>query len=213
MGQKANPIGLRLGINRSWSSLWFAKTGPEFAKRLCADFKVRRFLMENFQRAAIASVHIERVDDSIRVKIRAARAGVLIGKKGSDIEKLKQSLLKILGPVTLALDIEDIRRPDLDPKLVASNIARQLEKRVSPRRAMKKAVSSVMKSGALGVKVICAGRLSGAEIARREWYLEGSVPLHTLRAFINYGTDVAKTPHGSCGVKVIICTSERVATD
>lgn len=210
MGQKSNPIGLRLGINRSWSSVWFAKKGPQFAKRLYEDARIRKFLEDHYQKAGISSVHIERVDEAIRVRIRCARVGALIGKKGVDIEKLKEALLKFLGPITLSLDVEEVRKPDLDPQLVASNIARQFEKRVSTRRAMKKAVTSVMKSGALGVKVICSGRLAGAEIARREWYLEGSVPLHTLRAHVGYGADVAKTSYGTCGVKVMICTAERV---
>jgi len=206
MGQKVNPIGLRIGINRSWQSLWFANRKQDFAQKLFEDFKVRTYLLTEFKKASVSEVLIERLDNRIRVKIRCARPGVLIGKKGSDVDKLKQSITKMVGNSEVSLDIEDLRKVDLDPRLVAASIATQFEKRISPRRAMKKAVNSVMKAGATGVKIICSGRLGGVEIARREWYLEGVVPLHTLRASLDYGFAVARTPHGACGVKVIICT-------
>jgi len=211
MGQKVNPIGLRVGINRSWQSLWFATKKQDFSDQILQDFKIRTYLLKEYKKAAVSEVLIERLSSRIRIKIRCARPGVLIGKKGSDIEKLKQAVSKIAGNSDISLDMEDVRKADLDARLVAANVASQFEKRISPRRAMKKAVSAVMKAGAIGVKIICSGRLGGVEIARREWYMEGVVPLHTLRASIDYGFAVAYTTHGTCGIKVIICTGTGAA--
>jgi small subunit ribosomal protein S3 len=210
MGHKVNPTGLRLGINRTWDSRWFARN--DYAKLLHEDLKLRSFLREKLSGAGVSKVIVERPAKKPRVTIHAARPGVVIGKKGSDIEKLRGELGKMTGS-DVALNIVEIRKPEIDAKLVAENIAQQLERRVAFRRAMKRAVQSAMRLGAQGIRINCAGRLGGAEIARVEWYREGRVPLHTLRADIDFGTATAKTTYGTCGVKVWVFKGEIMAHD
>jgi small subunit ribosomal protein S3 len=210
MGQKVNPIGLRVGINRTWDSRWFAD--QRYGDLLHEDLKLRKYLEERLQQAGISKIVIERPAKRARITIHSARPGVIIGKKGADIEKLRQDLQRISGN-EVALNIVEIRKPELDAKLVAENIANQLERRVAFRRAMKRAVQSAMRLGAEGIRINCAGRLGGAEIARTEWYREGRVPLHTLRADIDYGEATAKTTYGTCGVKVWIFKGEIMAHD
>ena len=210
MGQKVNPVGLRLGINRTWDSRWFA--GRDYAKLLHADVKLREALKERLKGAGVAKVVIERPAKKPRVTIHAARPGVVIGKKGADIEVLRKDMAKLAG-AEVALNILEIRKPELDATLVADSIAQQLERRVAFRRAMKRAVQSAMRLGAGGIRINCSGRLGGAEIARMEWYREGRVPLHTLRADIDYGVATAKTTYGTCGVKVWIFKGEIMAHD
>ncbi len=210
MGHKVNPIGLRLGINRTWDSRWFA--GSDYAKLLHADVKLREALKERLKGAGVAKVVIERPAKKPRVTIHAARPGVVIGKKGADIEVLRKDMAKLAG-AEVALNILEIRKPELDATLVADSIAQQLERRVAFRRAMKRAVQSAMRLGAGGIRINCSGRLGGAEIARMEWYREGRVPLHTLRADIDYGVATAKTTYGTCGVKVWIFKGEIMAHD
>ncbi len=205
MGQKVNPIGLRLGIIRSWDSRWFAK--KEYANLVQEDSKIRKFLKEKLYHAGVSRIEIARAADRARIRIHTARPGIVIGKKGSEIEALKRQLEQMVKREIL-IDIQEVRKPEMDATLVAENIALQLTRRVAFRRAMKKAVSSALKFGAKGVRVACAGRLGGAEMARREWYREGRVPLHTLRADIDYGTAVAKTTYGVIGVKVWIFKGE-----
>lgn len=212
MGQKVNPIGMRLGINRTWDSRWFANK-ENYGKLLHEDFKIRDFLMERVGKAAsIAKVVIERPAKIARVTLFSARPGVIIGKKGADIEKLKSELSKMTD-AEVALNIVEVRKPDLDARLVAAGIADQLERRIAFRRAMKRAVQSAMRAGALGIRINCGGRLGGAEIARMEWYREGRVPLHTLRADVDYGTSTAFTTMGTCGVKVWIYRGEILEHD
>jgi small subunit ribosomal protein S3 len=210
MGHKVNPTGLRLGINRTWDSRWFAR--DDYAKLLHEDLKLRDFLHDKLSGAGVSKVVVERPAKKPRVTIHAARPGVVIGKKGSDIERLRQELGKMTGS-EVALNIVEIRKPEIDAKLVAENIAQQLERRVAFRRAMKRAVQSAMRLGAQGIRINCAGRLGGAEIARVEWYREGRVPLHTLRADIDFGTATAKTTYGTCGVKVWVFKGEIMAHD
>ncbi|MBY0329289.1 MAG: 30S ribosomal protein S3 [Acetobacteraceae bacterium] len=210
MGQKVNPIGLRLGINRTWDSRWFA--GADYARLLHADLKLREKLRERLKGAGVSHVIIERPAKKPRVTIHAARPGVVIGKKGADIEKLRADMTKLAG-AEVSLNIVEIRKPELDSTLVAESIAQQLERRVAFRRAMKRAVQSAMRLGAGGIRINCSGRLGGAEIARMEWYREGRVPLHTLRADIDYGTATAKTTYGTCGVKVWIFKGEILTHD
>jgi small subunit ribosomal protein S3 len=210
MGQKVNPIGLRLGINRTWDSRWFADTG--YAKLLHEDLKLRGYLQERLAQAGVARVVIERPAKKARITIHTARPGVVIGKKGADIEKLRSDLAKMTKS-EVHLNIIEIRKPEIDAKLVAENIAQQLERRVAFRRAMKRAVQSAMRLGAQGIRINCSGRLGGAEIARIEWYREGRVPLHTLRADIDFGTATAKTTYGTCGVKVWVFKGEIMAHD
>lgn len=205
MGQKVHPIGLRLGIIRSWDSKWFAK--KEYANLVYEDAAIRKFLKEKLYHAGISRIEIARAADRARIRIHTARPGIVIGKKGSEIEALKSQLEQIVKREVM-IDIQEVRKPEMDATLVAENIALQLTRRVAFRRAMKKAVSSSLKFGAKGVRVACAGRLGGAEMARREWYREGRVPLHTLRADIDYGTAVAKTTYGVIGVKVWIFKGE-----
>lgn len=205
MGQKVHPIGLRLGIIRSWDSKWFAK--KEYANLVYEDAEIRKFLKEKLYHAGISRIEIARAADRARIRIHTARPGIVIGKKGSEIEALKRQLEQIVKREVM-IDIQEVRKPEMDATLVAENIALQLTRRVAFRRAMKKAVSSSLKFGAKGVRVACAGRLGGAEMARREWYREGRVPLHTLRADIDYGTAVAKTTYGVIGVKVWIFKGE-----
>ena len=210
MGQKINPIGLRLGINRTWDSRWFAKR--DYAPLLHDDLKLRRYLFHRAHAAGVSRVVIERPAKRARITIHCARPGVVIGKKGADIEKIRQELSKLAGG-EVNLNIVEIRKPEIDAKLIAENISSQLERRVAFRRAMKRAVQSAMRLGAQGIRINCSGRLGGAEIARLEWYREGRVPLHTLRADIDYGTATAKTTYGTCGVKVWVFKGEILAHD
>ena len=210
MGQKTNPIGFRLGIIKSWESRWFSE--KDYSKLLQEDINIRKFLMNKLSTAGISKVVIERPAKLAKITIHTSRPGVIIGKKGSDIEKLK----KDIGNITegdVSINIVEIKKPELDSQLVADNIAQQLERRVAFRRAMKRAVQSAMRLGALGIRVNCSGRLGGAEIARTEWYREGRVPLHTLRADIDYGVSRANTTYGICGVKVWIFKGEKFDKD
>lgn len=206
MGQKVRPIGLRLGINRTWDSRWFADR--DYAKQLHEDLKIRQYVLKNFSQAAISHVVIERPAKKLVISIQSARPGVLIGKKGADIDKLRQDIAAMCGGVEVSMNIMEIRKPELDAILVAAGIAQQIEKRVSYRRAMKRAIQSTMRLGAQGIRVICSGRLGGAEIARSEEYREGRVPLHTLRADIDYGEAAAYTTYGKCGVRVWVYKGE-----
>jgi small subunit ribosomal protein S3 len=210
MGQKVNPIGLRVGINRTWDSRWFADR--DYAKLLHQDLRLRKYLQARLQAAGVSRVVIERPAKKARVTIHTARPGVVIGKKGADIEKLRSELSKMAGS-EVNLNIVEIRKPELDARLIAENIASQLERRVAFRRAMKRAVQSAMRLGAQGIRINCSGRLGGAEIARIEWYREGRVPLHTLRAEIDYGVGTAMTTYGTCGVKVWVFKGEVLAHD
>ena len=210
MGQKVNPIGLRLGINRTWDSRWYAD--GDYGELLHQDLELRSYLFKRLSQAGVSKVVIERPAKKARITIHTARPGVVIGKKGADIELLRQDVSKMTkGEV--ALNIIEIRKPEIDAKLVADNIAQQLVRRVAFRRAMKRAVQSAMRLGAEGIRINCAGRLGGAEIARTEWYREGRVPLHTLRADVDYGTSTAQTTYGACGVKVWIFKGEILAHD
>ena len=211
MGQKVNPTGLRLGINRTWDSRWYANTG-EYARLLHEDLKIRKFVEAELKAAGISKVVIERPHKKCRVTIHAARPGLIIGKKGADIEKLRRKISTMTGVETF-LNIVEVRKPETDATLVAQSIAQQLERRIAFRRAMKRSVQSAMRLGAEGIKITCGGRLGGAEIARTEWYREGRVPLHTLRADIDYGTAEAKTAYGICGVKVWIFKGEILEHD
>jgi small subunit ribosomal protein S3 len=211
MGQKINPIGLRLGINRTWDSRWFADNA-EYGQLLHEDMKIRAFIEKEMKQAAVSKVVIERPHRKCRITIHAARPGLIIGKKGADIEKLRKKLSQMTGVETF-LNIVEVRKPEIDATLVAQSIAQQLERRVAFRRAMKRAVQSAMRLGAEGIRINCAGRLGGAEIARTEWYREGRVPLHTLRADIDYGTAQAETAFGICGVKVWIFKGEILEHD
>lgn len=206
MGQKVHPNGMRLGIIKKWNSVWFANT-KDFADHLDSDYKVRHFLMKTLEKASISRIIIERPAKSIRVTIYTARPGIVIGKKGEDVEKLRISIAKITG-VPVQINISEVRKPELDAKLVSDSITSQLERRVMFRRAMKRSVQNAMRQGAKGIKVEVSGRLGGAEIARREWYREGRVPLHTLRANIDYSISEAHTTYGVIGVKVWIFKGE-----
>ena len=211
MGQKVNPIGFRLGINRTWDSRWFANKNI-YADLLHEDLELRRFLENRLRQAGISKVVIERPAKHARVTIHTARPGVVIGKKGADIEILRKELAKRTGS-DVNLNIVEIRKPEIDAQLIAENIAQQLERRIAFRRAMKRSVQSAIRLGAKGIRINCAGRLGGSEIARTEWYREGQVPLHTLRADIDYGTAIAKTTYGICGVKVWVYRGEILAHD
>jgi small subunit ribosomal protein S3 len=206
MGQKVNPIGLRLGINRTWDSRWYADKG-EYGKLLHEDIKIRDHVLNMRSQAGISRVVIERPHKKCRITVHTARPGILIGKKGSDIEKLRQKLSSMTDS-EVQLNIVEVRKPEIDATLVAEGIAQQLERRVAFRRAMKRAVQSAMRLGALGIRINCAGRLGGAEIARMEWYREGQVPLHTLRADIDYGTALGRTAYGIIGIKVWVFKGE-----
>jgi small subunit ribosomal protein S3 len=209
MGQKVNPLGIRLGITRDWMSKWYAGK-KQFPQHVHTDFRVREFLKERLKDASVSRIQIERAAKKVNITIQTARPGIVIGKKGEDIEKLRQEVAKLLGMTVLdvRLNIAEIRKPELDSQLVADSIAQQIEKRVMFRRAMKRAVMSTMRSGALGVKVRVSGRLNGSEIARTEWYREGRIPLHTFRADIDYGLSEAQTTYGVIGVKVWIFKGE-----
>lgn len=211
MGQKINPVGLRLGINRTWNSRWYANTG-EYGRLLHEDLAIRRYLMEKLKQAGVSKIVIERPHKKCRVTIYSARPGLIIGKKGADIERLR-SELAAMTKSDASLNIVEIRKPEVDAALVAQSIAQQLERRVAFRRAMKRAVQSAMRLGAEGIRINCSGRLGGAEIARMEWYREGRVPLHTLRADVDYATAEAKTAYGICGVKVWIFKGEILEHD
>ncbi len=210
MGQKVNPIGLRLGIVKTWESRWYS--GKKYSDYILEDFKIRKFLKKKIYHAGISKIEIERSAKRIRLRIFTARPGIVIGKKGSEIEKLKKEIEKQVSREVL-IDIQEVRKPELDAQLVAENVALQIERRVAFRRAMKRGVSSAMRFGAKGVKIICSGRLGGAEMARREWYREGRVPLHTLRADIDYGFIEAKTTYGIIGVKVFVFNGEILKKD
>jgi len=211
MGQKINPIGLRLGVNRTWDSRWYSSKG-EYGKMLHEDMKIREVLMEGLKQAAISKIIIERPHKKCRVNIHSARPGVVIGKKGADIDKLRKQVSK-LTKSEVAINIVEVRKPEVDATLVADSIAQQLERRVAFRRAMKRAIQSATRLGAEGIKIICSGRLGGAEIARAEAYREGRVPLHTLRADIDYGVATAHTAYGTCGIKVWIFKGEILEHD
>jgi small subunit ribosomal protein S3 len=211
MGQKINPIGLRLGINRTWDSRWYANK-REFGKLLHEDVAIRAYLTKELKQAGVSKVLIERPHKKCRVTIYSARPGVVIGKKGADIEKLRKKVADMTGS-EVHLNIVEVRKPEVDATLVADNIAQQLERRVAFRRAMKRAVQSAQRLGAEGIKITCSGRLGGAEIARVEWYREGRVPLHTLRAEIDYGVATAHTAYGTNGVKVWIFKGEIMEHD
>lgn len=201
MGQKTYPVGNRLGITRTWDSRWFSRKG--FAQSLVEDIRVRDAIKSRLYHAGISRVEIERYSQKMRIAVRTARPGIVIGKKGAEAERLRKEMEEFTGK-EVSIDIKEVRKPEIDAQLVSENIAMQLEKRIAFRRAMKKAVASSMRFGALGVKVMCSGRLAGTEIARTEWYREGRVPLHTFRADIDYGFSEAKTTYGKIGVKVWI---------
>jgi small subunit ribosomal protein S3 len=204
MGQKVNPIGYRLAVNRDWRSRWYAspKDLPEF---LHSDLKIRKYVKDKLRLAAVSKIVIERAWNSIRVTIYTARPGIVIGRKGSEIEKMTDEISRMSGGKQIKIDIQEIKTPELDAQLVAENVALQIERRISFRRAMKKSIQTTMDFGAEGIKIRCAGRLGGAEISRAEWYREGKIPLHTLRQPIDYGFAEARTVYGKIGVKVWLC--------
>jgi len=205
LGQKVHPISFRLGINRNWDSRWFA--GKEYSSFVLEDYKIRKFLKKRLFQAGVARIEIERAAGRVRIRMHTARPGIVIGKKGAEIEKLKKALEKKIKREVI-IDIQEVRKAEVEAQLVAENVALQLVRRVAFRRAMKKSVSTALRFGALGIKIACSGRLGGAEMARREWYLEGRVPLHTIRADIDYGFAEAFTKYGVIGVKVIIFKGE-----
>ena len=211
MGHKVNPIGLRLGINRTWDSRWYAKKG-EYGQLLHEDLKIREFLEEKLKAAGVSKIVIERPHKKCRVTIHSARPGVVIGKKGADIDKIRKTVAKLTDS-EVVINIVEVRKPEIDATLVADSIAQQLERRVAFRRAMKRAVQSAMRLGAEGIRINCGGRLGGAEIARTEWYREGRVPLHTLRANVDYAEAQAHTAYGVCGIKVWIFKGEILGHD
>ena len=205
MGQKVHPIGFRLGITRTWESRWYADR--DYAEKLHADLKLRNFLKKRLYHAGVSKIELERAANKVKINIFAARPGIIIGKKGAEVEVLKKDLAKITSDECF-INIQEVRKPEVDAQLVAENIVLQLERRVAFRRAMKRSVSMALKFGAKGIKINCAGRLGGAEMSRTEWYREGRVPLHTLRADIDYGFAEAKTTYGIIGVKVLIFKGE-----
>ena len=210
MGQKVNPIGLRLGIVKTWDSRWFG--GKNYAEYILEDYKLRKFIKDKLYHAGVSRIEIERSSKRVRLRIYTARPGIVIGKKGAEISQLKKDIEKITDR-EISIDIQEVRKPEIDAQLVAENVALQITRRVAFRRAMKRGVSSAMRFGALGVKIICSGRLGGAEMARTEWYHEGRVPLHTLRADIDYGFIDAHTTYGVIGVKVFIFKGEILKKD
>ena len=210
MGQKVNPLGLRLGINTTWDSKWYSDTKYSFF--LENDLKIRKHVEENLKKAGLSKVIIERSLKRINISIHASRPGIIIGKKGADIEILKKELIKLTGS-EINLNIIETKKPELDAKVVADNIAMQIENRAATKRVMKRAVQSALRLGAQGIRVCVAGRIGGAEIARVEWFKEGRVPLHTLRANIDYATSVAKTTYGTCGVKVWLYKGEKISKE
>ncbi|MCP4371686.1 MAG: 30S ribosomal protein S3 [Deltaproteobacteria bacterium] len=205
MGQKVNPIGLRLGIIKTWESRWYA--GKNYADYILEDYRIRKFVKNKLHHAGISKVEIERSSKHIRLRVFTSRPGIVIGKKGAEISQLKKEIEKKVSHEVM-IDIQEVRKPEIDAQLVAENVALQIERRVAFRRAMKRGVSSAMRFGAMGVKIICSGRLGGAEMARTEWYKEGRIPLHTLRADIDYGFIEARTTYGIIGVKVFIFKGE-----
>lgn len=205
MGQKVNPIGFRLGVNRNWDSRWFAR--KEYSSFVLEDYNIRKFLKKRLFQAGVARIEIERAANKVRIRMYTARPGIVIGKKGVEIEKLKRDLEKMINR-EIIIDIQEVRKAEVEAQLVAENVALQLVRRIAFRRAMKKSVTAALRFGAQGIKIACSGRLGGAEMARREWYLEGRVPLHTLRADIDYGFAEARTTYGIIGVKVIIFKGE-----
>ncbi len=211
MGQKVNPIGLRLGIVKTWESRWYA--GKSYANYIFEDYNIRKFLKKKLYHAGISKIEIERSSKRIRLRIFTARPGIVIGKKGAEIALLKKELEQKMISQEVMIDIQEVRKPEIDAQLVAENVALQIERRVAFRRAMKRGVTSAMRFGAMGVKIICSGRLGGAEMARTEWYREGRVPLHTLRADIDYGFIEARTTYGIIGVKVFIFKGEILKKD
>jgi small subunit ribosomal protein S3 len=205
LGQKVHPVSFRLGINKTWDSRWFA--GKEYSSYVFEDFQIRKFLKAKVSQAGVSKIEIERAADKIRIRMHVARPGIVIGKKGSEIEKLKTELENKIRREVI-IDIQEVRKAEVEAQLVAENVSMQLVRRMAFRRVMKKAVSSAMRLGAQGIKISCSGRLGGAEMARREWYREGRVPLHTIRADIDYGFAEAFTTYGVIGVKVIIFKGE-----
>lgn len=210
MGQKVNPIGLRLGIVKTWESRWYAD--KKYSEYILEDYKIRKFVKNKLNHAGISKIEIERSAKRVRLRIFTARPGIVIGKKGSEIELLKKELEKQVSQEVL-IDIQEVRKPEIDAQLIAENVALQIVRRVAFRRAMKRGVSSAMRFGAQGIKIICAGRLGGAEMARTEWYREGRVPLHTLRADVDYGFTEANTTYGIIGVKVFVFHGEILKMD
>src|SRR5271154_840648 len=210
MGQKVNPIGFRLALNKDWRSRWYASS-KEFPDFLHADLKIRRFVKQKLAMAAVAKIVIERAWNSIRVTIFTARPGIVIGRKGTEIEKMTEEISKMASGKQVKIDIQEIKTPELDAQLVAENVALQIERRISFRRAMKKAIQQTMEFGAQGIKLRCAGRLGGAEISRAEWYREGKIPLHTLRQAIDYGFAEPNPVYGKTGVKCWLCKPEGAA--
>jgi small subunit ribosomal protein S3 len=210
LGQKVNPIGLRLGIVKTWDSRWFG--GKNYAEYILEDYKLRKFIKDKLYHAGVSRIEIERSSKRVRLRIYTARPGIVIGKKGAEISQIKKDIEKITDR-EISIDIQEVRKPEIDAQLVAENVALQIVRRVAFRRAMKRGVSSAMRFGALGVKIICSGRLGGAEMARTEWYHEGRVPLHTLRADIDYGFIDARTTYGVIGVKVFIFKGEILKKD
>ncbi len=210
MGQKVNPIGLRLGIIKTWESRWYA--GKNYADYILEDYKIRKFIKNKLKHAGISKIEIERSSKHIRLRVFTSRPGIVIGKKGAEISQLKKEIENKVSHEVM-IDIQEVRKPEIDAQLVAENVALQIERRVAFRRAMKRGVSSAMRFGAKGIKIICAGRLGGAEMARTEWYKEGRIPLHTLRADIDYGFIEARTTYGIIGVKVFIFKGEILKKD
>jgi len=205
LGQKVHPIGFRLGVNRNWDSRWFAR--KEYSSFVLEDYNIRKFLKKRLFQAGVARIEIERAANKVRIRMYTARPGIVIGKKGVEIEKLKRDLEKMINK-DIIIDIQEVRKAEVEAQLVAENVALQLVRRIAFRRAMKKSVTAALRFGAQGIKIACSGRLGGAEMARREWYREGRVPLHTLRADIDYGFAEARTTYGIIGVKVIIFKGE-----
>ena len=204
MGQKVNPIGYRLAVNRDWRSRWYASP-KDLPEMLSSDIKIRAYVKDKLKLAAVSKVVIERAWNSIRVTIYTARPGIVIGRKGAEIEKMTDDISKMAGGKSVKIDIQEIKTPELDAQLVAENVALQIERRISFRRAMKKSIQITMEMGAEGIKIRCAGRLGGAEISRAEWYREGKIPLHTLRTAIDYGVAEAHTTYGLIGIKCWLC--------
>jgi len=212
LGQKVNPISLRLGIIKTWDSRWFADK-KDYGQRLQEDFRVREYLKKRLFHAGISKIEIERSSKRIKIRIFTSRPGIVIGKKGAEIGLIKQEVSKLISKQEVVIDIQEVRKPELDAQLISENVASQLEKRVAFRRAMKRSVTSAMRLGAEGVKIICSGRLGGAEMARTEWYKEGRIPLHTLRADIDYGVTRAQTTYGAIGIKVFLFKGEVLKKD
>jgi len=210
LGQKVNPIGLRLGIIKTWESRWYA--GKNYADYILEDYKIRKFVKNKLKHAGISKIEIERSSKHIRLRVFTSRPGIVIGKKGAEISQLKKEIEKKVSH-EVVIDIQEVRKPEIDAQLVAENVALQIERRVAFRRAMKRGVSSAMRFGAKGIKIICSGRLGGAEMARTEWYKEGRIPLHTLRADIDYGFIEARTTYGIIGVKVFVFKGEILKKD